>query len=201
MVFHVENHPWKVFVDAVLSALGDGAGIVIITPEGIRLEHSFRLRFRASNNEAEYEALLAGLRAVLGMGARDVEIHSDSQLVVNQVQGNFEAWDSWMEAYLQAVKQIMNKFGTAKVTQVGRAQNRHADSLATLASSMTEEVSQLIKVELIAEPSISVADSVDTAGVDVTMILVTGPCWMDPIIDFLAKDRVSDDEKEANMIR
>ena len=66
---------------------------------------------------------------------------------------------------------------------------------------MTEEVSQLIKVELIAEPSISVADSVDTAGVDVTMISVTGPCWMDPIIDFLAKDRVSDDEKEANMIR
>ena len=165
------------------------------------MEYSFRLRFRTFNNEAKYEALLVGLRVVLGMGARDVEMHSDSQLVVNQVQGNFEAWDSWMKAYLQAVKQIMNKFGTTKVAQVGRAQNRHADSLATLASSMTEEVSQLIKVELIAEPSISVADSVDTAGVDVTMISATGPCWMDPIIDFLAKDRVSDDEKEANMIR
>ena len=103
-------------MDGALSALGVGAGIVIITPEGIRLEHSFRLSFRASNNEAEYEALLARLRAVLGMGAWDVEIYLDSQLVINQVQGNFEAWDSRMKAYLQAVREIMNKFGTTKVT-------------------------------------------------------------------------------------
>ena len=107
-------------MDGALSALRVGAGIVIITLEGIRLEHSFRLSFRASNNEAEYEALLARLRAVLGMGAWDVEIYSDSQLVINQVQGNFEAWDSRMKAYLQAVREIMNKFGTTKVTQVGR---------------------------------------------------------------------------------
>ena len=72
-------------MDDASSAAKTGVGIVIITPEGIRLEHSFRLRFRAFNNEAEYEALLAGLRAVLGMGARDVEIYSASGLVVNQV--------------------------------------------------------------------------------------------------------------------
>ena len=91
MVCHVENRPWKVFVDGASSALEADVGIVIITPEGIWLEHSFRLSFRASNNEAEYEALLVDLRVVLGMGARDVEIYSDSRLVVNQVQGNFEA--------------------------------------------------------------------------------------------------------------
>ena len=93
-----------------------------------------------------------------------------------------------MKAYLQAVKQIMNKFGTVKVAQMGRAQNKHVDSLAMLASSMTEEVPRLIKVDLIVEPSISVADSVNTAGVDVIMISATELCWMDPIIDFLAKD-------------
>ena len=63
--------------------MGTSAGIVIITSEGIWLEYSFRLGFRASNNEVEYEALLAGLRTILGMGARDVEIYSDSRLVVN----------------------------------------------------------------------------------------------------------------------
>ena len=136
MVCHIENHPWRVFVDGASSAMGVGAGIVIITLEGIQLEHSFRLRFKAPKNEAEYEALLTGLRAVLGMGAQDVEVYSDSRLVVNQVQGNFEARDSRMKAYLQAVKQIMNKFSTVRVAQVGRAQNRHADSLATLASSI-----------------------------------------------------------------
>ena len=72
-------------MDDASSAAKTGVGIVIITPEGIRLEHSFRLRFRAFNNETEYEALLARLRAVLGMGARVVEIYSDSGLVVNQV--------------------------------------------------------------------------------------------------------------------
>ena len=85
MVCHVECCPWKVFVDGASSAMGAGAKIVIITSEEIRLKHSFWLGFRASNNEAEYKALLAGLRTVLGMGAQDVEIYSDSRLVVSQV--------------------------------------------------------------------------------------------------------------------
>ena len=83
IVCHVEVHPWKVFVDRASSALGARAGIVIITLEGIRVEHSFRLGFKASNDEAEYEALLAGLRAVLNLGAQEVEVYLDSRLVVN----------------------------------------------------------------------------------------------------------------------
>ena len=106
-----------------------------------------------------------------------------------------------MKAYLQAVKKIMNKFCMTKVVQMGRVQNRHADSLTTLALLMTEEVPRLIKVELTMEPSISVADNVSTAGVDVAMISATRPYWMDPIINFLAEDRISNDEKEANKIR
>ena len=115
MICHVKCHPWKVFVDGVSSTVGASAGIVIITPKGVRLEHYFRLGFRASNNEAEYEALLVGLRTVLGMGARDVEIYSDSRLVVSQVQGSFEARDSRTKQYLQVVKQVMSKFHIAKV--------------------------------------------------------------------------------------
>ena len=85
MVCQGECHSWKVFVDGASSAAEASAEIVIITPEGIQLEHSFRLKFKAFNNEAEYKALLGRLRAVLGMGARDVEIYSHSWLVVNQV--------------------------------------------------------------------------------------------------------------------
>ena len=78
-------------VDGASSAKGAEAGVIIITLKGILLEHSFRLGFNASNNEAEYEALLAGLGTVSRLEARDVEIYSDSRLVVNQVQGSFEA--------------------------------------------------------------------------------------------------------------
>ena len=106
-----------------------------------------------------------------------------------------------MKAYLRVAKQIINKFGMVKVAQVDRAQNRHADSLATLASSMTEEVPRLIKVKLIRELSIGMEDNCNSAGVDIAVISTTRPCWMDPIIDFLAEDRVLDDEKEAKKIR
>ena len=82
IICNVESCQWKVFVDGASSAKGAEAGIVIITPEGIRLEHSFRLGFKASNNEAKYKAFLAELRTVLCLGARDVEIYSDSLLVV-----------------------------------------------------------------------------------------------------------------------
>jgi len=145
IICNVGSRPWKVFVDGASSAMGVGAGIVIITPTGIRLEHSFRLGFKASNNEAEYEAFLVGLRIVLCLDTRDMEIYSDSRLVVYQIQGNFETRDSRMKVYLSVAKQIINKFRMVKVAQVGRAQNRHADSLATLASSITEEVPRLSK--------------------------------------------------------
>ena len=127
-------------MDGASSAMEAGAGIVIITPKGIRLEHSFRLGFKASNNKAEYEALIAGLKTTFDLGARNVEVYSDSWLVVNQVQGSFEVRDSRMKEYLKVTKQIMEKFSTTSVTQVARGKNRHADLLATLALAMTEDI-------------------------------------------------------------
>ena len=100
MVYSMEVVPWKVFVDGASNASRVGAGIVIITPEGIKLKHSFRLGFKASNNKAKYEALLTRLRVVFDLGTKEVKIYSDSRLVVNQAQGSFEAKDSWMMEYL-----------------------------------------------------------------------------------------------------
>ena len=79
VICYMDLCPWKVFMDDASNVVGAGVGIgiVIITPRGIRLEHSFRLGFRAFNNEAEYEALLARLRAVLDMGAWKVQIYLD----------------------------------------------------------------------------------------------------------------------------
>ena len=133
------------------------------------MEHSFRLGFRASKNEAEYEALLAGLRVISNLGDREVEVYSDSQLVVNQVQGSYEAKDPRMIKYLRLVKRIVDYFFSVRIVQVARVQNRHADFLATLASSLTEDVPRLIKVELVAEPSINVR-----AGV--SLITTAEPC-------------------------
>ena len=68
------------YVDGASNARGSRVKIFMITPEGLRLEKSLRLGFRASNNEAEYEALIASLRAVQKLGAEEVDVFSDSKL-------------------------------------------------------------------------------------------------------------------------
>ena len=95
------------------------------------MEHSLRLGFKASNNKAEYKALLAELRDVLDLGLQDMVVYLDSRLIVNQVEGSFEAKDPWMIDYLRLVKQTMSLFQEVRLIQIAREQNRHADSLAT----------------------------------------------------------------------
>ena len=94
----------------------------------------------------------------------------------------------------------MGKFCVAKVVQVARGQNRHADSLATLASPMTEDIPRIIKVELITKPSINTVTDVGVAGISVTAVSIAKPCWMDSIVDFLVEDRILNDEKEASRV-
>ena len=66
---------------------------MLVSPKGVRLEHSLRQSFKASNNEAEFEALIVGLKVVKKLDAQAVEIFSDSRLVISQVEGSFEAKD------------------------------------------------------------------------------------------------------------
>ena len=68
-----------------------GVGIVVISPEKLVMEKSLRLGFLATNNEAEYEVLLAGLAMVNQLRGEVIEVYSDLRLVVDQVNGEFEA--------------------------------------------------------------------------------------------------------------
>ena len=87
---------WSVYVDGASNARGSGIGVVLISPEGLRLEKSLRLGFHASNNEAEYEALIASLRVVQKLSAEEVEVFLDSKLVVSEIERSFEVKDSRM---------------------------------------------------------------------------------------------------------
>lgn len=81
------------YVDGAPNARGSRVKVVLESPKGVKLEKSLRLGFRASNNEAGYEALIIGLRATQKLGVEEVDVFSNSRLVVNQVGGNFEAKD------------------------------------------------------------------------------------------------------------
>ena len=66
---------------------------------------------------------------------------------------------------------------------------------------MTEDVPRIIKVEPITEPTITIVTDIGVAGISVMAVTTTEPCWMDPIVDFLAEDHIPDDEKEASRFR
>ena len=141
-------------MDSASNAKGSGVGIVMVSPKGLRMEKSLRLGFRASNNKAKYEALVAGLQVVQKLGAEEVEVYLDSRLVVSQIEGRFEVKDYHMLQYLKLFQSLRSSFQKISVVKVLRSQNSHADSLATLASSSKEFIPQMIFVELLMQPSI-----------------------------------------------
>ena len=84
--------------------------MVLVSPEKVNIEKSIRLGFSATNNEAEYEASLAGMTMIQKMGGKAVEIFSNSRLVVGQVKGELEAKDVRMQEYLNQVRHLQSGF-------------------------------------------------------------------------------------------
>ena len=101
---HRERAQWTILVDGASSSSGSGTGILLENEEGIVIEHSLTLFFRTSNNQVEYEALLAGIRLAEDLGAREIQIFTDSQLVASQVQGSYQAKNKSLVEYLNLVK-------------------------------------------------------------------------------------------------
>ena len=114
---------WKLFVDGAANAQGSGAGLILTSPEGIDIEYVLRFGFRASNNEAEYEAIIAGLNLAHSMEVDQHEVRSDSQLVVKQIEDTYEAKGEKMILYLKKVRELLKKFVQVQVRHIPRAEN------------------------------------------------------------------------------
>ena len=128
-------------------------GLVLISLERIAIEKSLKLGFSATNNEAEYEALLVGMTMVQKMGGKVVEMFSNSRLVMDQVQGELEARDLRMQEYLNQVKHLQSGFEPFKLSQIPRSRNTYADSLATLTTSLAQSLPRVILVKDLCKPT------------------------------------------------
>ena len=126
---------WKLFVDEASNAQGSGAGLILTSPEGIDIEYALRFGFQASNNEAEYEAVIAGLNLAHSLEVDQLEVCSDSQLVVRQIEDTYEAKSGRMILYLQKVRDLLKKFVLVQARHVPRAENSRVDALAKLATT------------------------------------------------------------------
>jgi ribonuclease HI len=149
---------WTMFFDGSLMKTGAGAGLLFISPLGKHLRYVLRLHFPASNNVAEYEALVNGLCIAIKLGVRRLDARGDSQLVIDQVMKNSHCCDPKMEAYCDEVRRLDDKFYGAELNHIARRYNETADELAKIASGRTTVPLDVFSRDL-HQPSIKIDDT------------------------------------------
>ncbi|XP_043808349.1 uncharacterized protein LOC110604832 [Manihot esculenta] len=173
----LQEFEWKLYVDGASSAGGSGAGMMLKGPGEFKVCYALRLEFKASNNVAEYETLINGILVAMEVGVTDLEVNSDSQLVINQVTGVYQARDPTMQDYLAKVKaieaELKGQRTIVKYQRIPREENEEADLLSRLSK---EELEQL-------------PDEVEQ-----------DQNWMTPYLEYLEKGKLPEDKDEARRI-
>ncbi|GKU89490.1 hypothetical protein SLEP1_g3623 [Rubroshorea leprosula] len=204
---HFQLHPIIVLTDQPLRQIlqkpecsgrlinkGSRAGALLIGPDGYRSEHALKFNFDPTNNIAEYEALLLGLQLALELKINAIQVYSDSQLVVNQINSICEVVDPVMVKYVALVVELKCKFQKFCLSKIPRTENEQADSLSKFASDSSLS-SRSVFVEVLDKPSfmkprmIEISTDPDT------------PSWTDSIISFLRDGIVPEDRSEAMKLR
>ncbi|XP_065020481.1 uncharacterized protein LOC135645744 [Musa acuminata AAA Group] len=181
---------WLLRIDGSSGRKGAGAGLVLEAPDGRSFEHSLRFGFKATNNEAEYEALLAGLRLAVEMQVDDIHVLIDSQLVAEQLFDGYEARDPIMSKYLAEVRVLVACFSRFTLSRVPRRQNDRADTLAKLASRSGPE----------GEPDV---EELPTRAITVATVATVGPLttWVQEMLQFKRHGTLPEDKATARRLR
>ncbi|VFQ65598.1 unnamed protein product [Cuscuta campestris] len=167
-------------------------GIVLITPESFRIYYAIRFQFRVSNNEAEYEALINGLKILGKLGVSRVQVYSDSRLVVGQISGEFEEKEERMKKYRDLSLEMLGKF-EYKLEHIPRAYNAEADVLSKLSAESPEYISKLATVEELATPSLNMDE--------VLWVSADSPEWLDRLARYIEDEVAPEDSQEARLLR
>lgn len=117
-----------------------GAGLILTSPDGFEICQAIRFTFPLTNNEAEYEALLAGLDLAEKLEVKHLRAFSDSMLVVKQFSGEYGQKDPRTKAYVLKVREQTLLFDSFELSQVARENNSRADALSRLASAETQNL-------------------------------------------------------------
>ncbi|XP_019178800.1 PREDICTED: uncharacterized protein LOC109173935 [Ipomoea nil] len=184
---------WTLSTDGSSNSKGCGGGVVLVTPEGFRAYYAIRFHFKLSNNEAEYEALLNGLRLAAGLRAEKVRIRCDPKLVVSQVSGEYEANEGSMQKYRDTVLRTLREFEGYEIHQVPREQNADADMLSKLSTRVPSHIRKIARLE-----------DLETSSIDVSWVFPVQsrePFWIDHIKRYKADGTLPQDEADAKVTK
>jgi ribonuclease HI len=208
---------WTMYFDGSLMKTGAGAGLLFISPLGKHVRYVLRLHFPASNNVAEYEALVNGLRIDVELGVRCLDARGDSQLVINQVMKNSHCRDQKMEAYCDEVRRLEDKFYGLELNHIARRYNETEDELANIASGRTtvppdvfsRDIHQpSIKIDNTPEPEEASAQPKVPSAAEGEALRVEGerngvapnPNWQAPYLEYLLRGELPLDKAEARRL-
>jgi ribonuclease HI len=195
----VRPEQWVMYFDGSLNLEGVGAGVLLISPTGEQLKYVLQIFWKVSNNNAEYEALLHGLRLTVSLGMKRLLVYSDSVVVINQVNKSWDRNKENMDAYCLEVRKLENKFYGLEFHRIVRDNNIAADVLSKLGSTRAPVPAGVFVHELHA-PSIpepappTTVPAHPPAGQEVMMIDTD---WRQPFIDYLSEQKVPPDKNLA----
>jgi ribonuclease HI len=171
---------------------GGGVGVLFISLKGEQLKYVLQILWEVSNNEAEYEALLHGLCLAISLGIKRLLVYGDSLLVVQQVNKEWDCNKKIMDAYVQEVCKLKNKFSRLEVHHVIREHNTSADILSKLGSTRAQ-VPAGVFVQELKQPSIKSSSQI-TTDTDPHKpdreVMMLGENWRETYIDFIRDQRL-----------
>jgi ribonuclease HI len=183
-----DTEVWTVFCDGSWGTFGAGAAAVLVAPSKVKTCYATRLDFSCTNNIAEYEALILGLRKLKAMGIRRAVLKTDSQVITGHIDNSCKARDPKLEKYLDTVQRIEASFEGFSVKNIPRGENEHADLLAKSAAQRLPLPSEVF-FETIKAPSVEL---LERAALNISP--VHSEDWRTVIISFLQGNFLSDDE-------
>jgi ribonuclease HI len=188
---------WRMYFADSLKLQGAGAGILFIAPGGEQLKYALQLLFHASNNAAEYEALVHGLNIAISLGIKRLMVYGDSLVVISQINKEWDCSNDSMGKYCTAVRKLEDKFEGLEFHHVERDRNTAADILSKLGSSRTQ-VPPGVFVQEIPHPSIS-PDRVEECNT-LSQPESNSDDWREPIIKYIKNEEEPDDKNAAERI-
>ncbi|GAA0166380.1 hypothetical protein LIER_21544 [Lithospermum erythrorhizon] len=144
---------WTLFVDGARNDQGTGAGVLIVGPREVTLEYALRFSFPATNNEAEYEAMILGLKLVRSMEIGELLVKEDSKLVIDQIRGSRGVKSETLRRYHSKAVQISQEFKKVLFEHIPRAENEKADHLSRLATTYFSELPKEVCIEICDQPA------------------------------------------------
>jgi ribonuclease HI len=177
-----------VFCDGSWGTFGAGAAAVLVAPSKVKTCFALKLDFSCTNNIAEYEALLLGLRKLRAMGIRRAILKTDSQVIAGHVDKSSKARDPKLEKYLDVVRRLEASFEGFSVKNIPRGENEHAYLLAKSAAQGLPLPSEVF-FETIKASSVELMERAV-----LTISLVHSEDWRTEIISFLQGNCLSSDE-------